>query len=270
MKYSVYRPAAPLSGLVDHLWSLSDVPVHARERIVPNGTLELVINLDQDEFRIYDADDTRRCTRRPGAMVSGAYSRPFVIDTREHASILGVHFKPGGALSFLGAAPGELADAHVELEALWGRGARELRDQLCEVSDAPSRFRLLERALLAHSTEGVELHPCVRAALPALARGSSVGDVAAEAGVSQRRLLSLFSHGVGLSPKLFMRIRRFQRAFALAQSGPQASWSKLAIDTGYFDQSHMIRDFLEFSGLSPSEVRRRRRAPVKMHHVALP
>jgi hypothetical protein len=98
-----YRPVPPLKGLVENLWSLSDAPAHTRERIMPSGTIELVINLDEDEFRIYGAAGSKPPKRFPGAMVSGAYSGPFVIDTREHASIMGVHFAPGGALPFLGA-----------------------------------------------------------------------------------------------------------------------------------------------------------------------
>ena len=96
----VHRPAEPLARFVDHLWSFSDVPTHDMERIIPCGTFELVVNLDENEFRIYDAVDWHRCTRFAGAIVSGAYSHAFVIDTREHASVIGAHFKPGGALPF--------------------------------------------------------------------------------------------------------------------------------------------------------------------------
>ena len=259
-----------MAEFIDHFWSLSDVPAHATECIVPNGTLELVINLERDEFRIYDAQDVRRCVRRCGAMVSGAYSRPFLIDTRAHASIVGVHFKPGGALSFFGVPPGELSDAHVELEALWGRAARELREQLGSAADVPTRFRILERALIEQRVEAAHQHPSVRAALSTLVLGSAaVGAVARDAGVSARRLLTLFRREVGLAPKQFVRIQRFQRAFARVQSAQVTDLSKLALESGYFDQSHMIRDFWEFSGLSPREVQRRSEAPVKRYHVAL-
>src|SRR5262245_43271115 len=126
MQYLSHRPAPPLDELIEDLWWLRDAPSHAREQIVPSGTVELVINLREDEFRVYDI-----CGGGPkrfsGAMVSGAYDRPFVIDTREHASIIGVHFKPGGALPFLGAPPGEIGPAHIDLETLWGTGPRELR-----------------------------------------------------------------------------------------------------------------------------------------------
>jgi len=106
MAYDSHVPGPPLDAFVENLWSLSDAPAHTREQILPSGTLELVINLQEDEFRIYDAAEGGPPQRFRGAMVSGAYSRPFVIDTQEHASIIGVHFAPGGALPFLGAPPG--------------------------------------------------------------------------------------------------------------------------------------------------------------------
>jgi hypothetical protein len=126
MRYIEREPTAALSGCIDKLWCLSDAPCHARERIVPSGTLELVINLHEDEIRIYGDVDSAHCRRLSGAIVSGAYDRFFVIDTREHAAVIGVHFKPGGAGPFIGVPAGALANTHVDLEALWGRAARHL------------------------------------------------------------------------------------------------------------------------------------------------
>ena len=98
---------------------------------MPSGTMELVVNLHEDELPIYDASRTDHCKRFSGAVVCGAYGKPFVIDTREHVSVMGVHFKPGGAFPFLGAAASELADSHVDLESLWGTSDVELRERLC-------------------------------------------------------------------------------------------------------------------------------------------
>lgn len=115
MRFESHVPAPPLDRFVEYFWSLRDAPAHARERVVPSGTLELVVNLDEDELRIYGPVDEDRCRRLSGAAVSGAYGGSFVVDTREHASIVGVHFRPGGAGPFLGLPPGALADTHVDL-----------------------------------------------------------------------------------------------------------------------------------------------------------
>src|SRR5688572_31146301 len=132
MRYVSHTPAPPLDAFVENLWLLEDAPAHAEERIIPSGTIELVVNLRHDEIRVCTAasgDESRPGpTRRSGAVVSGAYGRYFATDTVQHESIMGVHFRPGGAWPFLGVPAGDLADAHVDLETLWGRAARELRE----------------------------------------------------------------------------------------------------------------------------------------------
>src|SRR6187551_2898053 len=89
MLSAVHTPAAPLSAFVANLWSLSDAPAHAKERIVPSGTLELVINLHEDELRSYDSLESSRFRRFSGAIVSGAYDRFFVIDTARDRCLTG-------------------------------------------------------------------------------------------------------------------------------------------------------------------------------------
>lgn len=271
MRYSVHTPSPPLSGLVGHLWSLSDAPGHERERVVPSGTIELVINLQEDEFRIYGSANPGDCRRFRGAIVSGCYSAPFGIDTREHASILGAHFRPGGAARLLGVRPGEIADAHVGLDDLWGRRASELRERLCATSDQRRRFQILERALIARLPDGLSGRSAVKIALAELDQpGIEVGDVAKKVGLSRRRLIETFTEDVGMTPKRFARVRRFQRALALASESRSPSWAGLALECGYFDQAHLCRDWAEFTGISPAEFLALRTIPVKDNHVALP
>lgn len=136
MEYLRHRPGPGLAPFVAYLWSLHDAPPHATERIVPSGTLELVVNLDEDEVRVVDPR-TGTVNGHSGAVVSGAYTRYFVIDPRQHAAMIGVHFRPGGARPFLGVPPGELADRHVDLEILWGHAAVTLRERLCRADAGP-------------------------------------------------------------------------------------------------------------------------------------
>jgi AraC-like DNA-binding protein len=271
LEYLPYYPGPPLDAFVENLWSLSDAPPHGRERILPSGTLELVINLHEDEFRIYEDLDSGLPKRYRGAMVSGAYSGPFVIDTREHASILGVHFAPGGAAAFFDAPPGHLADAHVELETLWPGHASELRGRLCEARSPADRLRILEQALIARLRRFSKHRSVIRRALEQIARpGVTIAEVAIHVGLSHRRLIEVFTAEVGAPPKLFGRLMRFQRAVAAMQKVASVDWAQLAVGCGYYDQSHMIKDFAEFSGFSPVALLRHRRDSVKVNHVALP
>jgi AraC-like DNA-binding protein len=269
MRCDVHTPGPPLAGLVAYLWSLSDCPGHARERIVASGTQELVINLCEDEFRIYDATGLGEARRFSGAMVSGAYGGSFAFDTRAHASIVGVHFEPGGAFPFLGLPLGELADRHVELETLWGPPARALRERLCAAPTARQRFGILEHALRARLARPSRRHPAVPLALARLRGRASVGEVASEAGLSQRRLIEVFKAEVGMTPKLFARVQRFQRARALAQRATAPDWPQLALACGYFDQAHLIRDCTAFAGGPPGALQRSLGPPVKENHIAL-
>ncbi|HEX6046863.1 MAG TPA: helix-turn-helix domain-containing protein [Pyrinomonadaceae bacterium] len=104
--------------------------------------------------------------------------------------------------------------------------------------------------------DDAEQHYAVSAALEMFRKnqaGPIVREVAKYLGLSQRRFIQVFKAEVGLTPKLFSRIRRFQRTRSLIQQHTSLEWATLALNLGYFDQSHLIREFLEFSGLSPTD-----------------
>jgi AraC-like DNA-binding protein len=261
VSFRSYTPALPLGQFVQNFWLSENCgPIHSKERILPSGTIELVINLHDDELRIYEAARPTYCTRFPGALVSGAYGGFFVIDTAEERSVMGVHFKPGGAFPFLGVSSEAMADRHIGLETLWGRAAVELRERLCEAITPAERFRILENELSAHLFRPLEKHYAVSAALNAFERPVKhlmVREMAKIVGLSQRRFIRVFSDEVGLTPKRFCRIQRFQRAAMLAhRSNLSPDWAQIATTCGYFDQAHFINDFLEFSGFTPADYAR--------------
>jgi AraC-like DNA-binding protein len=255
--FNFYKPKPPLSKFVDNFWLYEGSEAERKtERILPTGTLELAINLRQNEQRFYDAERPENCSRFSGAIVSGAHGRSFTPDTAEENFIIGVHFKPGGAFPFLGLPAGDLADTHVDLETLWGPSAGRLRERLCEARTSAERFQLLQEALLSRLCHGVEQHYAVSAAMEMFGKnqaGPTVREAAKYLGLSQRRFIQVFKAEVGITPKLFSRIQRFQQSRTFIQQNPSPNWASLALDLGYFDQSHFIREFLEFSGLSPTD-----------------
>ena len=252
-------PTPPLAEFIERFWYSSDAPAHQKVRIMPSGTMELVFNLDEDELGIYDTEQPGSYKSFSGAFFSGAYARSLFVDTREH--VMGVHFKPGGAFRFLGVPASELADIHVDLEALWGIPTQDLREQLCAAADPAKRFRVLEKALVARLKNTSEEHRAVRAALDIFGRDAGEArtrDLAAHLGLSQRHFIKVFSKQVGVTPKLFGRVQRFQRAADLTRSNSTPDWADIAAACGYFDQSHLIHDFQTLSGLSPTEFHRQR------------
>src|SRR5262249_45272444 len=142
-------PPPPLADLVEAFWLWqSDPAAHTKERVLPTGTMQLFMDLGDE-------------TSTP--LVCGAQSECVVVGTL--ASAIGVHFQPGGAFPFLHGAAGELQDAHVPLDALWGSEAAALRDRLREAQTPAAKFRALERALLARADRPLARHPAVAFAL---------------------------------------------------------------------------------------------------------
>jgi AraC-like DNA-binding protein len=255
--FKFYKPKPPLSNFVDSFWLYEGrAPEHQIERILPTGTLELAINLRQNELRFYDSERTDDRLRLSGAVVSGAHGHGFTPESENEIVIIGVHFKPGGAFPFLGLPAGDIADTHVDLETLWGPSADRLRERLCEATTSAERFQLLQEALLSRLCHDVGQHYAVSSALEMFGEnhaGPTVREIAKTVGLSQRRFIQVFKAEVGMTPKLFSRIQRFQQTRTFIQQNPLPDWTALALDLGYFDQSHFIREFLEFSGLSPTD-----------------
>ena len=252
-------PAPPLSDHVALLWLYDGwAPAHERERALPDGSVELVVNLAEDETRLYEDEDLATVRRFGGSVVCGPHSKYFVIDTAEQVSVAGVHFKPGGAYPFLGPPADEVTDTHVSLEDLWGRAARDLRDRLLEAPAPDAKLDVLEVELLARLADRRRRHPAVGYALSQFRRGpqvARVSQVSGAIGLSQRRFIQVFRQEVGLTPKLFCRVRRFQRVLRRIYRSEDLEWTDVALACGYFDQAHFIHDFRAFSGINPTAYR---------------
>lgn len=169
---------------------------------------------------------------------------------------VGAYFRPIRAKSFFAAAPRELADRILPLSDLWGRPAVSLETNIAEARCDDQRVDRVERALL----QRLHVSPDSRFAvdLPAVAayvqqrRGIvTVAELAHRTGVSRQHLRRIFHEEAGLPPKLFCRLARFRAALACAGRELTDSSAGLAAELGYVDQSHMIAEFREFSGLTP-------------------
>jgi len=238
------RPTGVLSKFVELFWYWSDHPrPFTQERILPFGTVELVIRLES--------------SRTSASGIAGPRSRPTIIERRQSNQLLGVHFKPGGAFPFLGFPFGELHNTWVTLADLWGE--KRAGRLLCLLHEAPTierKFEVLERWLTWIASEPLQHHAAVAFALgqfdsdPGL-QSSAV--VAETVNLSQRRFIDVFRNEVGMTPKLFCRVQRFRDIVETIQPVKTVDWVDLALSFGYTDQSHFIHDFREFSGLRPSE-----------------
>jgi AraC-like DNA-binding protein len=257
MLFQQRAPRPPLDTFVESIWICRNDPAPlSLQWILPTGAAQLIVNLKEDETRLYDPAAPERCAAIDGSVLSGPYTRVQVIDSSEQEYVAGVAFRPGGTVPFIRFPVHETTDADVPLEALWGRASTQaLRERLLESRDAIGALDVLEDALLAE-VRRPELHPAVAFALRSFDRLPGMASMAAvtdAVGMSAKRFIERFKVDVGMTPKRFCRVRRFQRAVTQAHRGRSVDWSGVALDCGYFDQAHFIHDFRSFAGMTPTQ-----------------
>jgi AraC-like DNA-binding protein len=192
--------------------------------------------------------------------VVGPRRRAMYKRTTPCTAFIMVAFQPGGGYPFFGVPLAELVDRATPLRDLWGAHADEVLDHLVAAETNSARITALEQALVRrmHGPHAFEpfAAPMVREAVARLStRRTTLTEVARDLHLSGRNLRRAFSAVVGLSPKHYARIVRFQRVVAGAAQEAQ-SWSELATASGYFDQAHLCADFREFARLSPTAFQR--------------
>jgi AraC-like DNA-binding protein len=237
MAYREFHTRTELADLVACTWERRVPPDGARRaaRVVPDGCVDLV-------------------WREGELFLAGPDTRPFMSPLPPGATILGLRLRPGVAGSALGLPASELRDAHVPLEAVWGRFAAELAERLAGGSTADGR-RVLEDALAARRSEMVDPDPLVQAAARRLgAPAARVRTLSRALGVSERHLRRRFHTAVGYGPKTLDRVLRFQRFLARAPALGRGDelLARLALELGYADQAHLSRECVRLSGLSPT------------------
>ena len=242
-------PGPPLSPFVALLWYQEVLPGQfGPELVLPSGKAELVIELGPT--------DQVAAT----GTVCGPHSTYFHLERPKVAhAIVGVHFRPGGIRRFL-SVPGrcsisELHNWIVTLEDLWGQHAIWLHDQLMEATTISDRLQIMERELERRLLRVEGSNQAVIAAvnlLQSVVSRRPVDDVANQLGYSSRRIQQHFRDEVGLSPKVFHRVSRFQKAIQMIDGSSTIDWSNIALTHGYFDQAHLVNDFRTFTSLSPT------------------
>jgi len=251
----VHHPAGPLAAYVEKIWYCDGYQVaHRKNLVLPNGRFQLVISLAEGPLRA-PGGPAGELGESASSFVLGIRSHFSVIDTATLKSAMGVLFWPAGARAFFDGPADSFYNENVPLDLIWGSMAIELRDHLREASTAAKKFHVLETALLERVNRPLELHASVRYALGRFARVPhirSVVNVAREAGLSRRRFAQLFREQVGLTPKLYCRLHRFQHVVQQISRGVTVDWADLALAGGYCDQAHLANEFRHFSGMSPT------------------
>ena len=249
-------PRAPLSQYVSVIWAVQGyIPgPHRHEWLMPSGEASLVVHLGDAGW---------------DPIITGPHSRAFELTTEEQFAVAGVVFRPGGLYPFVSVPVGELTNTHADLADLWGGLAAELHERTRDEPTLEQQVAVLECVLTERLARGRLQRPEVRWAVAAFDRDPATANVAQvieQTGMSHRRFLDLFAAEVGLTPKVFCRLRRFRRALDQVAHQRIVNWTDVALACGYYDQAHFNHDFRAFAGMSPTMYEKYR---VSQNHVAI-
>lgn len=238
MLYREYAPAPELAGLVDRYWSLEGVnSLPEAEPLLPDGHSEIVVHL-ADPF----AGQGRE-------LWAGQLERAATLTPSRHICAFGVRFRPFGAWTLTGFLQDLTVGQIVALDAVWKRDIAErignVPSMSARVAAADQYLRALRRRTpdrrLTAAVSILESNPFAR-----------IDDVAREVACGRRHLERLFREQVGLKPKSLGSIFRLQRSVRLRRTFEKWTWSRIAAEAGYYDQSHLIADFHRIGGEAPS------------------
>jgi AraC-like DNA-binding protein len=255
----IRKPRLALRPFVQKVWAFDPcaqrAPLHrGLERVLPTGGMHVVIRLSPAPVTLFD-DATGANPRVVGhCLVGGARSAFYVRSVAEPSHSVGAQLQPGAAFALFGVSAADLAERHTPLEELWGREAAHVRERLATAGSLEAQLELFETILTARLSDAPVLHPATADALARFAAGARVADVVRHSGYSHRAFITMFRAAVGLTPKTFCRVRRFQRAIERI-GRERASLADLAASTGFADQAHLSREFAAFSGVSPAAYR---------------
>ena len=259
----MHFPRPPLAPFVESItYFAGAAPLHHREKLIPDGAIQIIVDITERPKKLYAGETSAVAVDFRKAWISGMQRRWIVIEAQPAASMLIIRFRPGGAFGCIGHAADALTDAVFALDDVID-GSASLRDRVLEAPDIAAKFKAAESWLserLAPAPPNATVRFLTgRMQLPV----TRIRDLVAETGYSERHILALFRRLVGVSPKQYARIRRFNHLLrVLAGTGvedpalrarplPPPDWAALAADLGYADQSHLNHEFQAFAGMTP-------------------
>lgn len=245
MKYQEFIPIQALQEHIQYFWVLedfsSDSDIH-NFKIIPDGVPTL---LYQDVPNI--VIDQKSNSSSP-LYIYGQFTKYTDQELKGPYRIIGVYLKPTSLKLLFGIDASEFKNKNIALDDLVSNTVLE---QLVNAATLDDKLKILSDFLLSR----VQLSKCNNEkavyASNLLKQGITLRDVQLDLNISERSLERLFKEHIGISPKFFSRIMRFQSSLDLYRNNAFSSFTDLTYQSDYFDQSHLIREFKEFTGVSP-------------------
>jgi hypothetical protein len=256
MNYQTFQPHSDLEPFVKCYWTL-EVPFEKntqRQRIVPDGCIEMIFTLGEDVKRYISGDEY---ILQPRAMVLGQITEPFFIEPTGYVNSFAVRFYPYGFASFLRSPVKKLANKETPIELLFGeKRSKELGEKINQAKDTRERIGIAEGFLLDMLNDKKIIGGIVKTTVDAmlLTKGGSRINTILKDDLSKRRQLERkFIKQIGISPKRLGKVIRLQTALKMMLNQQSETFTRIAYESDYYDQAHFIKDFKEFTGTTPKE-----------------
>lgn len=257
MIYRVHVPAYPLCQFVEVFIYFERVEhAHTVDRFLPNGDTEIIIDFHDTTQYLYDNQTLKEIQACNHVWASGLRTEPITIPSGNGAAMMVISFKKGMAAPFFPFPMEEIRDSVIDADLIWGLEFGELREILLAEKDVDVRFRLVEQFLLSRFSSKMELNPCVAFAVGEMIERPDVLNIKRmneRIGYSQKHFTSMFRKQIGVTPKAYLKIMRFQKAVRAIDESANVDWGSIANECGFYDQAHFIHDFKHFSGFTPEE-----------------
>jgi AraC-like DNA-binding protein len=254
MNYQTYPPHPDLASLVKFYWTLEVPfdPQHPKQKIVPDGCIEMTFNLG-DKIRRYISEDAY--ILHPNAMVMGQRTKSYDILPEGDVDTIAICFYPHGFANFVHTPLEVLVDKETPMAALFGQAvADKLERQIAQAIDIPQRIQLIETFLLNKLKETSTISHIVQSTVDMLlqSNGSTPINALVQDDTAKRRQLERhFRNQIGISPKQLSKVIRLQATLHMLLNKEATSLTDIAYEHAYFDQNHFIKDFKEFVGVTP-------------------
>jgi AraC-like DNA-binding protein len=257
MNYLPLQIPQELSDYVEsafYLWGYT--PEHEIERLIPDGLVSLVIELDGKERYIYNNEDFEVIQTCRHSWLSGMHNQYISISSIPDTELIGIRFKAGGIFPFINSNVHNLFNKVVDASEYFTDTIDSLRTSLIREESPQQKLAVLEKWLLEQLRYEDSLNPAIRNACQKIVADPSIStleQIKTDIPYSEKQFIHNFKHQVGITPKVFQRILRFNQILPKIQQKETVEWAEISEACGYFDQPHFIRDFKQFSGFNPSE-----------------
>jgi AraC-like DNA-binding protein len=256
MQFRLFHPIPQLAEYIQHFWTIrAPAPGSPRSARMPadaRGTLLLSFAGNTH----FVPDDSPDHSLGIGAGILGPRRWSSVLEHDGETDLIAAQFRPGGMASFFDCSIRELSESTTPLELLWGKRANRLLEQIYDARTPQEKILVYQKVLAARIREWPDRHRISKAFkdMDAANEEVHIAWFAEQVCLSQKHLERLFERRVGITPKLYCRIVRFQKMVSkLERQGKPETWTALAAEFGYYDHSHMLKDFRAFVGATPSE-----------------